>query len=544
MSPDPALFSPPPTELRRTSLEQRLQALEPDVVGDPVGAVDTARALEEEARDLGALELLGAAQCLRAGALFYQTRYAEAREVYAQVLQLGQPGDPLHCASARARALGGLAGIYAALGENTESLTHYAESASLAQRCGDMGGWRRAMTNLGLMHLRFRDHSEALRIFEELAPVTRAAGAAAHASNVQAHLVMIYSDLGHHEHATHLAAAYLAEPEFRPFTLHLLSVQLFLARSRFALGDVGPARDLLGEVRARSDEGARRGQPAHELRLRLRQTEGEFARQGGDLAGAERALTEALAQAQAHRLEAEESELHAQLAGVLEARGDLRAANRHLRRQVDLERDLHRTSTEHRVRLSQMQAQLSALEREMAHARYQADHDALTGLLGRAAFQREGERRLRAYPGEHGALLFLDLDGFKALNDRDGHAAGDHLLEQLAGRLRAQLGPEDLVARLAGDEFTVLLTPLPSPSDALAAAHRLRLTIREPFDLAALAARPALVTSSIGVVWARNGTLTVPQLLRQADRAMYGAKTRGKDTAVLHVAQASGEAPS
>ena len=139
-------------------------------------------------------------------------------------------------------------------------------------------------------------------------------------------------------------------------------------------------------------------------------------------------------------------------------------------------------------------------ERRRAEERlvHQAFHDPLTGLPNRALFLDRLERALAraARTGYAVALLFLDLDGFKAVNDEFGHEAGDGLLVAVAGRLGLRLRSEDTVARFGGDEFTVLLQNVGGPSGATEVADRILEELREPF---LLEGREHHVTASIGI---------------------------------------------
>jgi diguanylate cyclase (GGDEF)-like protein len=159
---------------------------------------------------------------------------------------------------------------------------------------------------------------------------------------------------------------------------------------------------------------------------------------------------------------------------------------------------------------------------QLAHA---ATHDALTGLANRAALDA------RAGTGQTAeSLLFLDLDGFKEVNDRLGHAAGDAVLRAVAERLLGCLRAGDLAARFGGDEFAVLLAGPPDPSLAGQVAARMVRSLGEPFSVPG--GRVA-VTASVGVA-VPDGPVDHDTLLRYADRALYAAKAAGKGCWRLH----------
>ncbi|MGE7417983.1 sensor domain-containing phosphodiesterase [Methylobacterium tarhaniae] len=164
-----------------------------------------------------------------------------------------------------------------------------------------------------------------------------------------------------------------------------------------------------------------------------------------------------------------------------------------------------------------------AAEAQVAHM---ARHDTLTGLPNRALFRDSLDRRLASQRRHGGAcgLLCLDLDAFKAVNDTLGHLAGDAMLREVAGRIRAVLRREDLAARLGGDEFAVLLG---GESDAAATAERLIAALREPVDLGG---QEATIGVSIGIAVAPEHGLDGDALIKRADRALYRAKSEGRNT--------------
>jgi diguanylate cyclase (GGDEF)-like protein/PAS domain S-box-containing protein len=163
--------------------------------------------------------------------------------------------------------------------------------------------------------------------------------------------------------------------------------------------------------------------------------------------------------------------------------------------------------------------------------RHQAFHDALTGLANRALFTNRVEHALvlrsRMERAEV-AVLFLDLDDFKGVNDTLGHAAGDTLLRGVGVRLRETLAPSYTVARLGGDEFAILIEEVAGPASAVDAAERVVVALQKPFELEG---REVFVSASVGIAM---GTVA-DDLLRAADVAMYRAKASGKAQYVMYV---------
>lgn len=175
-------------------------------------------------------------------------------------------------------------------------------------------------------------------------------------------------------------------------------------------------------------------------------------------------------------------------------------------------------------KLNKMLVATMLAERKNDH---RARHDPLTGLSNRRGLVNAAEARL-AMPrdGERSlSLLFLDLDGFKAVNDTRGHAAGDALLKLVAERLRLVLGPNDVAARIGGDEFVVLVDGL-DETGARALAEELIATVSAAYDLGDGA--PASIGLSVGIAMAPQHGTSIEELLASADAALYEAKSQGK----------------
>jgi diguanylate cyclase (GGDEF)-like protein len=174
--------------------------------------------------------------------------------------------------------------------------------------------------------------------------------------------------------------------------------------------------------------------------------------------------------------------------------------------------------------LDELESWQSHLQNENETLAHQASHDSLTNLPNRAYFEARLTRTLRSLNkiSEKVAVLFLDSDRFKDINDTYGHAAGDAVLVAVATRVRAQLREDDVVARLGGDEFAILLSPLHKIEDAQRIAGKIIASMLEPIELPG---QSSVVTSlSIGIaVYPEHGA-TPDSLLCAADLAMYQAK--------------------
>jgi diguanylate cyclase (GGDEF)-like protein len=193
-----------------------------------------------------------------------------------------------------------------------------------------------------------------------------------------------------------------------------------------------------------------------------------------------------------------------------------------------------------------------ALERRRSHSMllHAARHDTLTGLPNRSQFYQRLARELRR--DEHLlAVLYLDLDGFKPVNDRYGHRAGDQVLIAVGARIEEVLRPDDLTGRLGGDEFGVICSRLHDPAEAIAIAERLIAAIGQPIGLTAgsirspemaiVAGAPIIepeddhilevtVGASIGIAFGPEAGTDHERLVELADAAMYQAKRAGRGT--------------
>jgi diguanylate cyclase (GGDEF)-like protein len=192
-----------------------------------------------------------------------------------------------------------------------------------------------------------------------------------------------------------------------------------------------------------------------------------------------------------------------------------------------------RVETEHGALVTTILRDVTERKRFEEQLLYLAEHDALTGLLNRRRFERElGDHLARTARAacSGGAVLLLDLDNLKYVNDSLGHTVGDDLIKSVAGVLRTRLRATDVLARLGGDEFAVLLTGATAAQSALVAEDL--LTALRGHIVAGGAAR-VQTTTSIGIAVIEDGSMTVGEVLIAADLAMYEAKESGRDKAAF-----------
>ncbi len=190
-------------------------------------------------------------------------------------------------------------------------------------------------------------------------------------------------------------------------------------------------------------------------------------------------------------------------------------------------------------RNQQLQEEIAERERVQAQMRHQATHDVLTGLPNRILYhERLNAAIATATDRDAGfALVLLDIDGFKAINDNYGHPAGDSLLQAIADRLRSHLRSHDTVARLGGDEFALIMQNLDDGDALLPRCQRLCELLAQPYPLeGSRGGFVANVSASIGIALWCPDFGSDEQLIQAADRALYQAKAEGKNRCVMGTA--------
>ncbi|WP_261663251.1 EAL domain-containing protein [Deinococcus sp. Marseille-Q6407] len=437
----------------------------------------------------------------------------------------------------QARALGGLGAITTQTGQYGEALQTQLESLRLVQELRDSEGEVRTLNTIGYLYMHLQDYDQALKYQLEAQAGARAAGHLPLEISATINLAANHDQRGDPETALRLNRGALDR-------ISGLDMGQFAA---ILHGNIATNLKNMG----RFEEGLDACRQTMELaeRLNLKEslcdglmTRGAILRRLGRSAAAAADLQKALNIAEELSATHYLREGYCELSYALEELGDMAGALTALRRYHELKKEQLETISQERTKVLATQLQIDRLEFHAAEQQqrgdqlaamnetlqaaqaelaYRASHDSLTGLLNRPALEKQLEAICQTRPPEVTAVLFIDLDHFKQINDTLGHPVGDQLLKQVAERLLHNVQPGDEVARQGGDEFTVLLRSVDSPQAAEQAAQQLLEQLAHPYSAGGLTLH---TTASIGIAIFPNHGLDVITLQKHADLALYQAK--------------------
>ena len=483
--------------------------------------------------------------------LIASSRYAEVRDGLHAALSCAEPRAEKRIVAHIERRLGA---AHDMSGDDVTALDWLERSREHFAEANDREGLARVTSSLGVLWARRGNLVEARSLLEDALRVTDSLAAPLEGARVRANLGYVYLLQQEYPRARQVLEESLAVTEPLKHSLQIIAL-LNLTRIDLAEGCTAATRRRLDHLEPLLGDGSSFARMEHEL---LR---GLLALQEGRADEAVRILRGGIVMDERHDARREQYELWEALAEALEAAGDPAQALTALRRAHDIDVSLRReqavvqaaTARERRAaqrareqadaarasesvlretlaRLERAQEDLHRVNDEkdalLAELRRQTREDPLTRLLNRRALDDELERECTraARHGRPLTLALLDLDDFKQINDRHSHATGDRALVVIANCLSAARRASDVLARLGGEEF-VLLLPETSAPQALQICERIRASIADQ-RWATLSIRP--LTVSIGIVQLREGE-GAAEFIRRADRAMYVAKQRGKN---------------
>ncbi len=506
----------------------------PLLLRDPAAALEQAQGLYRAAVCSGNMAGMVAARIQGGYAQFYRGDYHTAKlylnEARALAQELGQPSQQAH-------ALAGLGATYGQTGQYGEALKCQLESLRLVQGLSDRRVESRALNAVGQLYFNLRDYDQAVRYHTDAYDLACEEGAVMLELSAAINLAVAYLHSGNASRALSLNEDVLAR----------IAGQELHQMEAVVRGNLAATLEQLGRL----DEALTACEEALRMALQLGLMEDARcdnliirATVLGQLGRYPEAITDLqLALQMAARLDSRqrEREAYREMARVLEAMGNAQGALGALQRFYRLETEALTVISQERTKVLALQLQLDRLEHRAAEQElrneelaainahlqaardelaYHAAHDSLTGLLNRPALERLLELACTEQPAEPGAVLFIDLDHFKQINDTLGHPVGDQLLRQVAQRLRSSVGPNDVVARQGGDEFTVLLRGV----DSSAAEERARLLLERLASPYTVDGMTLYTTASIGVALFPLHGQDVTALQKYADLALYQAK--------------------
>ncbi|GGO38685.1 tetratricopeptide repeat-containing diguanylate cyclase [Deinococcus humi] len=501
--------------------------------------------LGDERSQAVALTILGACA-------FYQSAYNAALEHQFQARELSQGRFP----DVELRVTNGLSVLHHQLGDYAQAMTYALESLELVHLLGDIAGEARVLSNMGNMHWEIQEYDRALELhvqarerLQELSQVHWTPAVRAQGVIIRLNTAVAAFHLKQYQHTLQQSVEILAQCQELQLHQPEAILRTYRALTFLELGESELAEQECEHALTFHRAGGDRDHEAMTLIAR-----GRLQLQLGQTNQAIVDLQQALLLARDLQLRLRESEAHRWLSAALEQSRAFDDALQHFKAFYLLQQDLHDLTMDRKTKILTVQAKVVSLQREAAlerdrraaleqinddlrrteeNVRHLAHHDELTGLPNRKLLmERLGQalKIARRTNARHG-VMFIDLDGFKRVNDTLGHSSGDVMLQEVAARLRCLLRDSDTLARMAGDEFVVLAHDITDSMDLQMIANRIVEALQVPFAIAGVAVQ---VGASVGYACYPEHATELDGLLHCADTAMYQAKRQGKNQACAY----------
>lgn len=434
--------------------------------------------------------------------------------------------------------------LYYFLSDYPNALSCYYRTLQLAQKISHTNRQAASLNNIGLVHSSTGNYDQALETLQQGLDIASRAGD----RWVEGFLLGSLAEVHYHRKEYDRALDYglrsvdLARLNGTPTLIS--GALLAVSWTYFELGDYDRAQACLQEVRQTAQgSGDQRGLAEAQRAV------GEQANRRGVPAEALPALEEALALAVSLGEKALQANCHRALADSYRQLGQYQKALEHYEAYHELDKAVFNEKSDlrlktldvvHRLQVARQDAEIYRLRNQMLQQEVEEQHriqraleelanrDALTGLLNRRAFFQQGEslfhtRRKSQRPL---ALLMLDIDHFKAINDRYGHMVGDEVLSAFAALLRQNLRPVDLLCRYGGEEFAILMPGMGAARAEKVARRLCHMLAGHSFQAGQAVIQ---ITVSVGVAEAKPGTVSLDGLILMADQALYAAKQAGRN---------------
>ncbi|RJF72774.1 EAL domain-containing protein [Deinococcus cavernae] len=516
----------------------QLRGLEATVVSDPQTARTQLLSLLEYTREKGDRANEAYTLCLLGGCAFFQGNYPETMLFANYSLTISKKEE---LRSLEARNLNALGLAAAQTSKYAEALEFYMASLQLVHDIGDANGLCRVLSNMASLNSELEDHEKALELYQQAAEAADQVNNVFYIADAKRGTIEELRQLDRSDEAVPLIPEVLELAEL--YGMKRVLVNLRHSQAMILLEE----RQLVPALEA-AHAGFKAAQEANDyegLSL-MRWMLGECYFNMADYSQAYTEYSKSERLAQAINNPVIESYNKRSLSKLFEVQGELQLSLNSLRAYLEIEHTLRERGMARRTQLlsHQVRAELTRREKELerqqslelaaTHAlleetqselRYKATHDSLTGTVNRMHFWSKAEHFLDSLPsGGHAGLILADLDDLKDINDTYGTVAGDQLLLEVAHRLTQTVSENDLVSRLSGDEFMILLTSMPDPDAVELVAEKIRNAMRAPFhyDNQAISFSMAL-----GCVSTPGDGTGLPTLHEKAELAIYRAKARG-----------------